>query len=344
MRVALFALALWCVDLGCYQLSYRYFDKINHIGAIEQPQRVWLIGTSHVFWGIEPNMLRVASAGSLGVLSVPGANTELRRALVEETLRRHDQAVRLIIIEADVYAYAPERYPHEAWRSLIGYYHRGVLRDFLAERFAELPYCGWFHRLLRSYTLSNDFAFIGMRYWKLLFGDLARTLHALSGRPPTTLLDYGAAPPPGESLPGVGAVPAALPRDQDPRREEWRRQYAAHVGRIDERAVEQLRQAIATALQNQNVEVVLLETPNANFFPERAAELDRVRAATRALTTTSDRVHYLRLDPAKYEDDFSLYLDASHLGPRGRAQYTEDLIRELQRRGLLAPANANAGP
>ncbi len=88
----------------------------------------------------------------------------------------------------------------------------------------------------------------------------------------------------------------------------------------------------------------MLETPNANFFPERAAELDRVRAATRALTTTSDRVHYLRLDPAKYEDDFSLYLDASHLGPRGRAQYTEDLIRELQRRGLLAPANASAGP
>ncbi|MBX7056545.1 MAG: hypothetical protein K1X75_00675 [Leptospirales bacterium] len=335
LRLGLFGVLLWACDYGCYSFSYRYFDKINHLGALEKPNPVWLVGSSHVFWGVEPELFRSETGLSLGMLSVPGANNELRGALVREVVERHRASARLIIIEADVFTYSSSRYPEGAWQLLIGYYHRGLFRDYLQRKFSESEPYFQFYRALRSYTLSSDFGYIGMRFWKLIFGDLSVALRQLLQLPPESLADYGAAPPPGGTLPGVGSVEADTPRARDLRIQEWRTLYGDFVGKVELLELVQMDMAAREALRDPQAQVVLLETPNANCFPDRQRELDAVRAITRRIASANPRLHYLRIEPQIFEEDFSLYLDGSHLSPLGRALYTRALIRALQRESLL---------
>ncbi len=358
LRALIFLVSVFLMDALIYFAVYPWFNDLHKLGAIEERSDAVVVGSSHVFWDIDVKFLSQATGREFAMLSVPGGNMEIRRHLVEEYFERHGESPpALIILETDKYSFHAERYPAGAFRPLIGYYHKGILREYLAEKMAARDL--YVERIFRTCSLNGVSYFIGARIYNRA-GAIGKQIAKVFGvewesQDDTPIFDLGGTPAGGgapvdaSGAPGTPAddgeddvgdgpnaeeAPATVP-GEDPRLQLWREQYAKYSPeKISAGDVAEFGRIIALAQQHPQTTFVLLETPNILLFPERDAGFEEhVRAVFREAADQYENVKYVRLAPEVFESEAELYFDGSHMNFEGRVQYTQALLAEV--RGLL---------
>lgn len=335
LRSVLFLVSVFVMDALVYFAAYPWFNDLHKLGVIEKRSDAIVVGSSHVFWDIDEKFLGQATGRSFAMLSVPGGNMEIRRHLIEEYLERHaQQPPTVVLLETDKYSFHAERYPAEAFRPLIAYYHRGILRDYLAEKMNARGL--YVERMFRTYSLNGVSYFIGARLYNRAGAVLKQVAKVFGydweSQDDTPIFDLGGTP--ADATPGTPPVrnEAAPVPGEDPRLQLWRTQYAKYTpDNIAADDVAEFEKILALALKFPRTKFVLLETPNILLFPERDAGFDR---RVRELFHEADReyanVEYVRLAPEVFEREAGLYFDGSHMNMEGRVQYTQALLAELR--------------
>lgn len=351
VRAAIFFVLLFALDRLGYRLLFANFDRSNRIAEIRETHDIVLVGSSHVLWDFDRDWIEANTPHRVGMLSAPGANIELRRAFAEDHLRLAAAPPRLLVVEADKYVFNKDRYQADAWRPLAGYYPSGILRDYLGAKLRALPRRGAPYFISHLHCYNSEFHYIGFRLMEKVSGPLAG-LGPLRGG----LVSFDAsgapifAPPPGAEAPAAPQTPAtasggpdaaqtarslaamrALLGD-DPRLVGWRESYARYDASVDTALNTELRALVEYMQRYPQTILILLETPNLPLVPEREAEFDRIRALLAEAAAGRSNVRYLRIEPERFERDVTLFLDASHMGPRGRIEYSAaflEAVREL---------------
>ncbi len=352
VRAAIFLILLVAFDRLAYRLLFANFDRSNRIAEIRETQDIVFVGSSHVLWDFDRDWIEANSPYQVGMLSAPGANIELRRAFAEDHLRLAPSASRLLVVEADKYVFNKDRYQADAWRPLVGYYPSGILREFLGAKLRSLPQRGAPYFISHVHCYNSEFHYIGFRLMEKLSGPLAG-LGPLRGG----LVSFDAsgapilAPPPGGeapaapqtfATPGTPSGDAADPQTarslaemrallgDDPRLDAWRESYARYDASVDPALYTELRTLVEGMQRYPQTTLVLLETPNLPLAPEREAEFDQIRVQLAELAAGQPNVRYLRIEPERFERDVTLFLDASHMGPRGRIEYSAAFLKAVR--------------
>lgn len=354
VRAAIFLVLLFALDRLGYRLLFANFDRSNRIAQIRETRDIVFAGSSHVLWDFDRDWIEANTPYRVGMLSAPGANIELRRAFAEDHLRLAAAPPRLLVVEADKYVFNKDRYQADAWRPLAGYYPSGILRDYLGAKLRALPQRGVPYLVSHLHCYNSEFHYIGFRLMEKFSGPLAG-LGPLRGG----LVSFDAsgapilAPPPGAAAPAAPQTPATsdTPADDgdpaqtagslaemrallgdDPRLVGWRESYARYDASVDPALYTELRALVEGMQRYPQTILILLETPNLPLVPEREAEFDRIRALLAESAAGRANVRYLRIEPERFERDVTLFLDASHMGPRGRIEYSAaflEAVREL---------------
>ena len=340
LRTIAFVILLLGVDRVAYVAAFPQFDKVMRLTTLEKPHDILIVGSSHVVWDLDHKAAAEYTGLRIGMVSVPGANMELRRHLILDYLAHQsdDQRPLVVVMEADQHSFNSARYPETSTAALLGYYHRGILRDFLWARLSLADKI--LNSALYVHSLNAQFVFIGARIY-----DRAGEMLANLFGPLTRLVGTSEAPPDAMQLPewaqGAESPPVAAdaPREdpaeiQKRRLNAWRKQYAEFDARVDPEPAAAFERLISDVRKDPRVTLILLDTPNFLLFPEREASFDQ-NVRSRFLKPTGDgRIQFWRFDRKSFETDPQIYADASHLNVNGRVMFTQEFIlrvRELMR-------------
>ncbi len=355
-----FALLIVGVDRLAYLAAFPQFDRVLSLTKLEKPHEILIVGSSHVLWDLDHKWAGQQSGREIEMISVPGANLELRGQLIREYVSRRSagEAPLWVVMEADKYSFDSKRYPPPLTNSLLGYYHHGILRDLLWERLS--PGERALNTLLHVRSLNPSFVFVGSRVhdraariFSNLFHPLLRLFEeptqdatpALpewmqSGNAPATDTQTETRPGPGETQAGDGTAPAAAdPGDAERRRlKKWREQYYQYDVRIDPEPEQSFRELLDFVRNDPRIYLILLDTPNFLLFPEREARFNSEVRARLLAAAEHERIQYWRFDRARFELDASIFADASHLNVPGRIAFTQEFtrrVRELPARAYI---------
>lgn len=300
-----FLVSVVLFDRVSYSLFFPQYDKMFSMYKNFKPSNVLIVGSSHILWDLDPAVLTKESGKLVTLLNIPGADLTLRKEIVKEYLRKNqNQKPALLVLEADKFVFHKERYPDSAYKSVKGYYHKGLFVEFLDRKVPEesiLEY--WGFRISHSYSLNSFSHFIFSKlYDKYLSSIFVWKLNA------------------SEEV-------------KDGRIENWKKQYENLSPRIEKKLVQELYEILKFAGDN-GVKVVLLETPNFFFSEEENREYDSVRKELMRIAEDFDSV-YLRLDPGLFETKSEFFFDASHLNLLGKAAYTDSFQKELRKKSLF---------
>jgi hypothetical protein len=163
LHLTAFVLLCLGVDRLAYIAAFPQFDRVLRLTTLEKPHEILVVGSSHVLWDLDHKWAAGKSGREIAMVSVPGANMDLRRHLIQDYIKHQGNAAGpfIIVMEADKYSFDSKRYPAPAPNAMLGYYHRGILREFLWGRldFGERV----LNSLLQVRSLNPSFVFIGAR-------------------------------------------------------------------------------------------------------------------------------------------------------------------------------------
>lgn len=295
-------------DRVWYALLFGQYDKMFSMVKNFKPAHTLIVGSSHILWDLDSEVLAKESGKQVVLLNVPGANLVLRKEIVSEYLKKNkDQLPSLLVLETDKFAFNKERYPDSAYKSVKGYYHKGLFQNFLDKKVPEessLEY--WTFRLSHSYSLNSYSHFIFSKlYDKYLSAAFVWKLNAEESKQ----------------------------NGNEMRVSQWKKQYEGLAPKLEPELIQELYD-ILKFTGRHGVRTILLETPNYRFSKEDDSAYEVVREELKKIAEDSGAV-YIRLNPEEFETDPETFFDASHLNLLGKARYTAAFETELKKRKLL---------
>ncbi|PJZ58997.1 hypothetical protein [Leptospira barantonii] len=303
-------LSVFLFDRVWYALLFGQYDKMFSMTKNFKPANTLIVGSSHILWDLDAEVLAKESGKQVVLLNVPGANLTLRKEIVSEYLRKNkNQLPSLLVLETDKFAFNKERYPDSAYKSVKGYYHKGLFQNFLDKKVSEeslLEY--WTFRVSHSYSLNSYSHFIFSKlYDKYLSSLFVWKLNAEESKSQQSQIDA--------------------------RVSAWKKQYEGLAPKLEPDLIQELYDILKLTRQAR-VKTILLETPNYRFSKEEDLSYEIVREGLKKIAEQSGAV-YLRLNPEEFETDPEIFFDASHFNLLGKAKYTAAFRSELKKRNLL---------
>ncbi len=298
---AVIAFALLC-DRIVYSVLFPLYDRRSTLAEMGEPVDSFIVGSSQTRWAVDAAVVAKESGLSFAAFAPPGANVELRAAMVEDYLARFPGRPKVVVFEMHPLSFHPTRYPDDAYKTLLGYTPRGILVPYLAKRYAGDPVfpAG---RVFHSLTLNGEFYFLG-----------------------AAVVDL-----PVRMVRPVSEMPAEPDLPLDVRVAQWRKYYEEIqlTAEVDALKVEAFR-AFLKAAEESRIPVILLDMPTYRLNAQLDQDLDRVRSVM--FRDLPSNVQYVRLEGDAFEKDASFFYDAAHLNQKGRAVFSRDLARFIRER------------
>lgn len=312
LRYASLALVLlasiFLFDRVWYALLFGQYDKMFSMAKNFKPANTLIVGSSHILWDLDAEVLAKESGKQVVLLNVPGANLTLRKEIVSEYLKKNrDNLPSLLVLETDKFAFNKERYPDSAYKSVKGYYHKGLFREFLDQKVPQessLEY--WTFRVSHSYSLNSYSHFIFSKLYDKYLSSLF--VLRLSAEERTQTLE-------------------------EMEISKWKKQYEGLSPKLEPELIQELYE-ILKLTRKHGIKTILLETPNYRFSKEDDLRYEVVRDELKKIGEELGAV-YLRLNSEEFETDPNMFFDASHLNLFGKAKYTASFRSELKKRNLL---------
>ncbi|MDF3819979.1 hypothetical protein P3G55_08725 [Leptospira sp. 96542] len=284
------------LDHILFENLFPQYDKMYEVKKNFVPAEVLVIGSSHALWDIDPTVLQTKTGKPTTMVSIPGANLELRRQILEEYVRKYP-TLKYLVLETDKYAFDELRYSKDAYLQLLGYYHKNLFQTMLKEK------------------RGNNFDFKVMLVFK------THSLNSYSHFILSKLYD--------KYLPKFVKVlakePVPKPANGDERVAEWRKEYNGNVPQMDSGLVSELHNTLTFA-KEKGIQVILLETPTYYFSESENAPFDVIRSKIKTMGNEAG-AKFIRFP--EFEKTSELFFDASHLLPSSRQSFTERLAKEI---------------
>ncbi len=296
-----------------YRVALPFYDKRNRLLKIADPAEIFIIGSSHVLWDIDPTLLSTETGKSVNLISPPGADMELRHAILSDAIRLHKNRLpHYLILETDKYSFDGKRYPEDVYKSLKAYYHQGILRNYLEEKISD-PVDLFFLKVIKVYSMNGDFHIISTEMIDSLVDII---LHRNR-----------------ENI--NSSVPDEDPANGEDRRISWEKKWEPVYKKEYTTPGENSRLrnhflAIVKLCKTNKIELVLLNTPNYRFLTAGLNTTDGPVPYFKELSAQNPHVHYMELNPYLFQNDISLLYDPSHLNKQGQILYTKALSEELR--------------
>lgn len=295
-----------------YSLVFKIYDKVSQLSNINKYYDIVFIGSSNILWAVDTNMLESATQKKVGMLALAGGNIEFRYHVLKEYLERNKhQLPERIVIHTDKFVLSKSRYSGESYKSIQGYYHQGLLQEYLSDKWKSEGNKNYFlKRIFKTYTLNSQSFFI-----------LSRLMDKL---PISNLLGLALFTSVYAEEANKNYPPKDIDKESALKIEKWASEYKKleNTPKKD-KEYEDVFFKMISLVNSYNVKVILLETPVFNFDSTSNDGFDEVRKLF--LNAENDKIRYLRLEPEFFESNISLYFDASHLNIDGRIAYTKKL-------------------
>ncbi|MDH5655983.1 MAG: hypothetical protein OEZ34_08755 [Spirochaetia bacterium] len=303
----IFILIFYVVDFSIYQIFFSQYDKFYKLSDALKKQDVLIIGSSHILWDIDSVLMEKKLNKKIGVLNIPGANMEMRYVFLNDYLERFPESIPdLVILEADKYVLHPHRYPPNTYKSILGYYHKGLYRSYFRKHVysGEGIFSYIVFLAVKSYSYNQYFHYFGGRIFdKYFLDELALSFFASSLY--------------AQEVKNLSA-------EENKKVAEWKKLYDQYDHAVDPTAKKYLQEFV-NLVNEHNIKLVMLDTPNYNLGNDRV--FDNIRNIIKG--HQSERIRYLRLSPEKFENDLKYLHDASHLNLLGKYEYTNELLDQL---------------
>jgi hypothetical protein len=300
---AVLLLGVIVLDRALYTVLYPVFDQRSTLSGMFARSSGIVVGSSQTRWGIDADVLTRQSGIDFQVFAPPGSNIALRRAMIQDYMERFaSNPPEVIVLETHPYLFHRRRYPDDAYRTLLGYRPKGLLSEYLADRFGSEP----------VFLASNVFHCLSFNEEFYATG---------AGLVDLALLPF-------KRLRPQAPLPGPREDQMQERIAGWAKfHHSQKLRPMFDFGMQAEFQALMQYLETKPVRVVLLEIPLYRLEPGFNDQFDSVRK--RMLALKPARFEYVRLDPERFETNPHLFHDASHFGETGRRLYSEELGRYL---------------
>jgi hypothetical protein len=133
---------------------------MNHLGKIKEDTSIAIIGSSNVLWDLDIEQINRITGLKVNMFSIAGGTMEFRYYLLKDFLKLHEKnPPTLIVLHTDRFAFNRRRYGDESYKSLQGYYHSGVLKEYLDKKW-DNSFDSKLKKLSKAYSLNSEAYFI----------------------------------------------------------------------------------------------------------------------------------------------------------------------------------------
>jgi hypothetical protein len=297
-------------DRTLFKILFPFYDTIHHLSNITRPNKIFVVGSSHVEYAINAQTLQREMGVPTDIFHLSAASLQTRLIAIKERLSQTGLPdPEMIVLETSKEFLNPRRYDDRFLIHYLPYLHKGILQGYFAGVSSErIPDIFW-RKLSWSYSLSTEFE---------------RTTNL--GRIKALALNlFGITQSKTEQPDGD---PRFVGLDDKDKPDAWWRAKQAE-GLTQEMPVDQvaLFKEIVTLVRSRGIKLVLLETPSYKF-QNRTAE-DSYSGAKKLLADTAKNtpgVFHLKID---VPNEVGLFTNEAHLSPAGRQYYTPRLIKAL---------------
>lgn len=289
-------------DRILYRALFPLYDRRSTLSGMNDELDGFIIGSSQTRWAVDGGVISQRTKSRFAVFAPPGANLELRSAMLRDYVERFsDHPPSYIVMEGHPFSFHPTRYPDDAYKTLLGYRPRGILRDYLSQRYGDDPlFQGT--KVFHSLSLNSEFYFLASAVVDLPI----RTIRPVS----------------------------ELPQDPDlpmeTRIAQWRAYYAElkDRGAVDPRFVSAYED-LMRVISRTGIPIIVLDLPIYRLDPQMEKDLSEGRRILQK--DLPPNVHYVRFEADRVENDPTYFYDASHLNSKGRVWLSEKLAEEITR-------------
>lgn len=150
------------LDLIFYPVFYRHFDKVAKFSKISEKYDVVIVGSSNILWDINPELMKQKLNKTVGMFSLPGGNIEFRFFILKDYLEKHSNDLpEIIIFHSDKYLFSRKRYPDDSYKTIQGYYHKNILKDYIDTKWKNEPPIQYhMKKNIKTFSLNSEFYFI----------------------------------------------------------------------------------------------------------------------------------------------------------------------------------------
>ena len=307
-NLLIFIVCLIIFDNACYKIGYPLFDKMNHLGKIKEDSNIAIIGSSNIFWDLDIEEISRSTGVKVNMFSIAGGTMEFRYYLLKDFLRLHEKnPPSLIVLHTDRFAFNRKRYGDEAFKSLQGYYHSGILDEYLNKKW-DNSFDSKLKKISKAYSLNSEAYFIISKIMDKIPISLANIFSLQS----SFKMESG---------------------QTSSKKKEWLEHYGDPEDFLDLDVSFQKHYEMCIALMKENPRItfILLDTPMIHLFNDKYFE--PIRKIYKA--SESENIKYIYIENDRFSKDESIYFDASHLNLIGRSIYTDEFIKNLKQINLL---------
>jgi len=318
-NLLIFIVCLIIFDNACYKIGYPFFDKMNHLGKIKEDTSIAIIGSSNVLWDLDTEQISRSTALKVNMFSIAGGTMEFRYYLLKDFLKLQEKnPPSIVVLHTDRFAFNRKRYGDEAYKSLQGYYHSGILKEYLDKKWDD-SFDSKLKKISKAYSLNSEAYFILSKMMDKIPISLASQFVLQSHlyadeieKNPIKQME-------------IGQIPS--------KKQEWREHYGDPEEFLDydESFQKHYEMCIAIMKEHPPITFILLDTPMIQLFEDKY--FDPIRNILKA--SQSENIKYINIENDRFSNDESLYFDASHLNIIGRSIYTEEFIKNLKQINLL---------
>lgn len=297
---------VFALDSFCYKAGFPLFDKMNHFGKMNQRADILILGSSNILWAIDSEELSGGLQKKVDMFSLAGGTMEFRYYFLKDYLDKHkENPPKLILFHTDRFAFNKKRYGDESYKSLQGYYHSGLFREYLNYKW-QGSFDSYMKKLFKSYSLNSEAYFI----YSKMFDKLPITLALVS------------------PLYSQETNQSGTPQEES-KIEDWKKLYGdpKEFLDFDEGFVKHFELSVELMKKYPEVQFLLLETPMIEFFDESL--FDPTRNYFRG--AEASHIKYVYINDERFKTDERLYYDASHFNLIGRNFYTSELKKYLEK-------------
>ena len=318
-NLLIFIVCLLVFDNACYKIGYPFFDKMNHLGKIKEETSIAIIGSSNVLWDLDTEQISRSTALKVNMFSIAGGTMEFRYYLLKDFLKLHEKnPPSIIVLHTDRFAFNRKRYGDESYKSLQGYYHSGILNEYLDKKW-DNSFDSKLKKISKAYSLNSEAYFILSKMIDRIPISLAYQFvlqSSLSAENLEKSITYEKE---------IGKV--------NSKKQEWMDHYGnpEEFFDLDESFQKHYEMCTSLMKENPSITFILLDTPMIHLFEDKYFE--PIRNIYKA--SESKNIKYIYIDNDRFSKDESIYFDASHLNIIGRSIYTDEFIKNLKHINLL---------
>ena len=307
-NLLIFIICLIVFDNACYKIGYPFFDKMNHLGKIKEDTSIAIIGSSNVLWDLDIQQINRSTGLKVNMFSIAGGTMEFRYYLLKDFLKLHEKNPPfLVVLHTDRFAFNRKRYGDESYKSVEGYYHSGVIKEYLDKKW-DNSFDSKLKKISKAYSLNSEAYFIISKMMDKILIPLANIFTLQS----SFKMENG---------------------QTSSKKQEWKLQYGdpEDFFDLDVSFQKHYEMCIALMKENPRTTFILLDTPMIHLFNDKYFE--PIRKIYKA--SESENIKYIYIENDRFSMDESIYFDASHLNLIGRSIYTDEFIKNLKQINLL---------